>query len=104
MLCQTDGIGHGRIVQRDERQHVQRADAGMHPGVRAQVDAFQRDGGQSDGGFTQLLVTAGQREDAAVVNRVARAVQQARAGRFGGGDAGVDDGEIAAFADVRDGF
>ncbi len=98
---QFDAGVDGRVAQRDERDHVDGADARMLALVRVHVDLV-------DGGLDELLeggchgsILAGHREDGAVVARVARSIEQRhatdRADRVGHP---VDDIEPPAFRHV----
>ena len=69
-----------RISKRNERKHVERADARMSAGMHAQIDTLERDAGKPDGGLDDLLLVTDDRQDAAVMDGIAAPVEQSRAG------------------------
>ncbi len=91
-------------MQWNERQDVEGAYARMYAGMRAQIDPFNRNGRKRDCRFAQLRVAAGDRQNAAVVNRIARAVQNVRARRMHGINARINDRCIAAFRNIWNAF
>jgi hypothetical protein len=90
-----------RHAKRNERQDVERADARVRAAMPAQVDAIARDPRQGDRRHDRLCCVADGGEDAAMMDRVARPVDDARALCFDRGGAGVDQRRIASLAQVR---
>lgn len=99
------GEGHRvverRRAQRNERQNVERADARVRAAVPAQIDAVARNARQGDRRRDRLRCVADGSEDAAMMDRVARPVDDARALRFDRSGARVDQRRIASLAQVR---
>ena len=101
--CQLDAVLERRRAQRDEGDHVHRADAWVLALVAVHLDDVDR---HLDRGFQRGLDQfglAGKGQHRAVVGGVARAVEDERAVDAGGRPReAVDDVEPAAFGIVRD--
>jgi hypothetical protein len=99
-----DRVGHRRRPERDERQHVQRADARVHTGVRAEVDFGDGGRGKHGRGARDVVAVAGEGEHRAMVGPVGGAIEQRGAGAGDGRREAIEAGRIASLADVGDGF
>ena len=100
-MRERDGHAHRSVRQRHERQHVERTDPRVRAAMRPQVDAITRHPRQRDRGGDDVRRAPDRRDDAAVVDRVARAVHDLRTRGSHRFDARVDHARIAPFADVR---
>ena len=98
---ERDRVVERRVAERNERQHVERADARVRAAVGAQVDALVRDARERDRRRDDLRRAADRGDHAAVVHRIAGAVHDARALRLHRSGARVDHAGIASLADVR---
>ena len=100
-----DAILDGDAFDGNERDHVGCAEPRMRAGVAREIDQL---GGFADAAQRRLgdvLGFAGERDHAAIVVRVAFAVEQEDAGNFAHGrDDGVHFGGIAAFGEIRNAF
>ena len=99
---QRDRVVERRVAERNERQHVERADPRVRAAVRAQVDSLVRDARQRDRRGDDLRAAADRGDHAAMVNGIAGAVHDARPLRFHRGGGGVDHLRVASLAQVRD--
>ena len=91
LMCQRDCLRHGCRAQRNERQHVERPHPRVQAPVSPQVDAIERD----------LPSLPRDRQDAAIVRGVARAVQHACAATLHRRDAEIERSRNAPLGDVR---
>ena len=92
----------GRARERNERQHVERADARMRlrGGARRSMRSSAMPASATAASSTCVCV-ADDRQDAAMMDGVAAAIDQARTGRFDRRDRRIDRRGIAAFRKIR---
>ena len=101
-MCGGHGVSHGGPFQRDERNYVGRAYAGMHAGVSMQIDQFRCSGRAANGGFHYGVGLTREGEDAAVMVRVHLLAQEDNSGRAADGSRqSLDHFRVAAFGKVR---
>ncbi len=102
---QLDALVHRRVAERDERHDVDGPDARVLAGLLIHVDLVDGDLEHALEGFGDGVGVAGEGEDAAVVARIARPIEEVgtrhRSRRVG---QSFDDVEAPPFGHVRDGF
>ena len=91
-----------RVVEEDDRRHVERADVRVAAARLAQVDQPATGAGAGDERADDLLRVAGERVHAAVMVGIGVDVEQPRAGRAERLADRGDDGRVASLGDVRD--
>ncbi len=100
-MGQSGGVGHSRPRKRNERQHVERADARMEPAMGAQVDSLGGQPCQGDTRGDNLIAAAHDGEDAAVMGGVETAIEQLGPGRRDDGGGGVEERRVAPLGEIR---
>ena len=102
---ERDALVHGAALERDERDHVDRADARVLTLVAAEIDSFDRHRGRGERGLGDRVDVPGKGEHAAVVVGVRGRVEQRHTARFGDGSAEcVEDVGAATLAEVGHAF
>src|SRR2546427_13279044 len=101
--CEVDAVVQRDAADRDERDHVGRADAGMLASVGGKVDSVEGLFSRPKCGFADGFGRSDEGQDAAVVIGVALAVQHDDAGdSLNGVDQRVNGLGLPAFAEVGD--
>ena len=102
---EVDAGGHRCGVEGYKRHDVNHADPRVLAPMRAQVDLCRRNGEEAEEALGQGPRVPHDGQDRAIVRRIGRAIEQARAGNVTGGIRELpDDLGSTAFADVGNGL
>lgn len=94
-----------RISKRNQRNDINRPDAGVNPPMPVQVDSFDRGRSRAEGRFADRVGLPNERENAAMMIGIALPTEEPRAGGSTNRVSNrVDDCSVTPFREVRDAF